>query len=554
VKQLGDILLDEGLLTEAQLMAALDEQVIRGESLGRVLVDIGMLTESQLVRALAAQVGMQFIELTDYPVDRTAVAMLPGAVCRRYTVLPIAIHQGALVLAMADPGNVLAVDDARTMSSLPVQSVVATRDDLEQAIDRYCRADDEIDDLASSFDEAPESEDLSLGESIEDDAPIVRFVNLLVTQAISDRASDIHIEPAEQDLRVRYRIDGVLHEMQRAPKNIQAGVISRLKIMSDIDIAERRKPQDGRMSVMHQGRKIDLRVATLPTVWGEKIVMRILDNSTASLDLRELSFLEDNLDAYAESYSKPYGMILVTGPTGSGKSTTLYATLNAVSKPEINVITVEDPVEYRLAGINQVQVNPKAGLTFAGALRSILRSDPDVVLLGEIRDHETAQIAIEAALTGHLVLSTLHTNDAPSAVTRLIEMGIEPFLVGSALDCVVAQRLARRLCSRCKEEYVPSEVELIAARFPWSPGDELPTLYRPAGCQACSRTGYKGRMAIHEVMKVTEEIERLAVGHASAAEIGRTARDQGMLALREDGWAKVALGQTSLEEVLRVVA
>ncbi|MCB2175891.1 MAG: Flp pilus assembly complex ATPase component TadA [Actinomycetales bacterium] len=554
MKQLGDILLDEGLLTEAQLMAALDEQVIRGESLGRVLVDIGMLTESQLVRALAAQVGMQFIELTDYPVDRTAVALLPAAVCRRYTVLPIAIHEGALVLAMADPGNVLAVDDARTMSRMPVQTVVATREDLSQAIDRFCRADEEMDDLASSFEETADAEEIAAGDVAEDDAPIVRFVNLLVTQAIADRASDIHIEPAETDLRVRYRIDGVLHEMQRAPKHIQSGVISRLKIMSDIDIAERRKPQDGRMSVVHQGRKIDLRVATLPTVWGEKVVMRILDNSTASLDLRDLSFLEENLDVYSESYNKPYGMILVTGPTGSGKSTTLYATLNAVSKPEINVITVEDPVEYRLPGINQVQVNVKAGLTFAGALRSILRSDPDVVLLGEIRDHETAQIAIEAALTGHLVLSTLHTNDAPSAVTRLIEMGIEPFLVGSALDCVVAQRLARRLCTKCKEEYTPSEVELIAARFPWSPGDELPTLYRPAGCQACSRTGYKGRLAIHEVMRVTEEIERHAVAHSSAAEIGHTAREQGMLTLRDDGWAKVLAGVTSLEEVLRVVA
>ena len=554
MKQLGDILLDEGLLTEAQLMAALDEQVIRGESLGRVLVDIGMLTESQLVKALAAQVGMQFIELADYPVDRTAVGMLPSAMCRRYTVLPIAIHEGFLVLAMADPGNVLAVDDARTLSRMPVQTVVSTRDDLLTAIDRYCRADEEMDDLASSFEEFAEDDSSGPGDVVEDDAPIVRFVNLLVTQAISDRASDIHIEPAEHDLLVRYRIDGVLHEMQRAPKTIQSGVISRLKIMSDIDIAERRKPQDGRMSVVHQGRKIDLRVATLPTVWGEKVVMRILDNSTASLDLRDLSFLESNLEVYQESYTKPYGMILVTGPTGSGKSTTLYATLNAVAKPEINVITVEDPVEYRLPGINQVQVNVKAGLTFAGALRSILRSDPDVVLLGEIRDHETAQIAIEAALTGHLVLSTLHTNDAPSAVTRLVEMGIEPFLVGSALDCVVAQRLARRLCGKCKEEYEPSEVELIAARFPWTPGEPIPVLHRPVGCSACSRTGYKGRLAVHEVMRVTEEIERHAVAHSSAADIGRTAREQGMLTLRDDGWQKVILGQTSIEEILRVVA
>lgn len=557
MKQLGDILLDEGLVTEGQLMAALDEQVVRGESLGRVLVEIGMLTEAQLVRALASQVGMDFIDLADYPVDRNAVALLPGALCRRYTVLPVSIVEGSLVLAMADPGNVLAVDDARNMSGLPVRTVVATHDDLAAAIDRYCRADEEIDDLTSAFqDQQPDVvEDLAgIGDHVEDDAPIVRFVNLLVTQAIQDRASDIHIEPGEHDMRVRYRIDGVLHEMQRSPKQIQGGVISRLKIMSDIDIAERRKPQDGRMSVTHNGRKIDLRVATLPTVWGEKVVMRILDNSTASLDLRDLSFLEDNFQTYQQSYSKPYGMILVTGPTGSGKSTTLYATLNAVSRPEINVITVEDPVEYRLQGINQVQVNPKAGLSFAAALRSILRSDPDVVLLGEIRDHETAQIAIEAALTGHLVLSTLHTNDAPSAVTRLVEMGIEPFLVGSALDCVVAQRLARRLCSKCKEPYGPSEVELIAARFPWNPGEEMPTLYRPAGCSSCSKTGYKGRMAIHEVMRVTEDIERHAVSHSSSSDIARTAREQGMITLRDDGWTKVLLGDTSIEEILRVVS
>ncbi|MCL3862852.1 ATPase, T2SS/T4P/T4SS family [Actinotalea sp. K2] len=557
MKQLGDILLDEGILSEGQLMAALDEQAVRGQSLGRVLVEIGMLSESQLVRALANQVGMEFVELGDYPVDRNAIALVPSALCRRYIVLPIAIADGALVLAMADPGNVVAVDDVRTAAGVAVRAVIATHDDLVQAIDRYCRADDEMDDLTSSFEEEQQDSlemDMSRLGDIVDDAPIVRFVNLLVTQAIQDRASDIHIEPAEHDLRVRYRIDGVLHEMQRSPKQIQGGVISRLKIMSDIDIAERRKPQDGRMSVTHNGRKIDLRVATLPTVWGEKVVMRILDNSTASLDLRDLSFLEDNYTTYKESYTKPYGMILVTGPTGSGKSTTLYATLNAVSRPEINVITVEDPVEYRLPGINQVQVNPKAGLTFSGALRSILRSDPDVVLLGEIRDHETAQIAIEAALTGHLVLSTLHTNDAPSAVTRLIEMGIEPFLVGSALDCIVAQRLARRLCSKCKQAYVPSEVELIAARFPWNPGEEIPTIHRPAGCSACSNTGYRGRLAVHEVMRVTEDIERHAVAHSSAADIARTAREQGMITLRDDGWTKVLLGDTSIEEILRVVA
>ena len=557
MKALGEILLDEGLVTEGQLMAALDEQVARGQSLGRTLVEIGVLSEGQLVAALARQVGMEFIDLDEYAVDRLAVGLVPAALCRRHTVLPIRISNGTLVLATADPGNVVAVDDVRTMSRMAVTPVVATYDNLLRAIDRYCRSDGEMEDLSTAFEEEASlaaADNAKVGDFVDDDAPIVRYVNLLVTQAITDRASDIHIEPAEHDLRVRYRIDGVLHEMQRSPKQIQGGVISRVKILSDIDIAEKRKPQDGRMSVVHNGRKIDLRVATLPTVWGEKIVMRILDNSTASLDLRDLSFLEDNYATYHESFTKPYGMILVTGPTGSGKSTTLYATLNAVSRPEINVITVEDPVEYRLDGINQVQVNPKAGLNFASALRSILRSDPDVVLIGEVRDHETAQIAIEAALTGHMVLSTLHTNDAPSAITRLIEMGIEPFLVGSALDAVVAQRLARKLCDKCKEPYVPNEVELVAARFPWMPGEEIPILHRGVGCATCSKTGYRGRIALHEVMRVTEEIERLAVSHASAAEIAQMARKQGMVALRDDGWRKVISGLTSIEEILRVVA
>ncbi len=323
--------------------------------------------------------------------------------------------------------------------------------------------------------------------------------------------------------------------------------------MADLNIAEKRLPQDGRLSVTANGKKIDLRVATLPTVWGEKVVMRVLDNSTAMLKLTDLGFSDLNYDRFSLSFTKPYGMILVTGPTGSGKSTTLYATLNIVSTPEKNVITVEDPVEYRIPLINQVQVNTKAGLTFAAALRSILRSDPDIVLIGEIRDHETAQIAVEAALTGHLVLSTLHTNDAPSAITRLTEMDLEPFLVGSAIDAVLAQRLARRLCTKCKEAYTPTEETLIANRFPYSKEEPLPTLYRPIGCSACSKTGYKGRLALHEVMVVTEEIEKLAVARASSAEIGRAARADGMATLRDDGMVKVREGVTSFEEILRVV-
>jgi type IV pilus assembly protein PilB len=479
---------------------------------------------------------------------------VPDTVCRRHTALPIGYDDGKLVVAMADPANVFAVDDIRSVTGMEVKAVVATKPDVLAAIDRYHRGEAELDDLTSAIDGTFQDEDdLSSVRELTEDAPIVKFVNLLITQAIQDRASDIHIEPAEKDLRVRFRIDGVLHEVMRSPKSIAAGVTSRLKIMADINIAERRIPQDGRLSVTTNGKKIDLRVATLPTVWGEKIVMRILDNSTAMLKLSDLGFGEENYDVYSKSFIKPYGMILVTGPTGSGKSTTLYATLNIVSRPEVNVITVEDPVEYRLPGINQVQTNAKAGLTFAAALRSILRSDPDIVLLGEIRDHETAQIAIEAALTGHLVLSTLHTNDAPSAITRLTEMGIEPFLVGSALDCVLAQRLARRLCPKCKEAYQPSRESLVDMRFPWDPDEPPPTLYRPVGCQACSKTGYKGRLALHEVMAVTEDIERLAVDRASALAIGEAARAQGMITLRDDGLTKVKAGLTSMEEILRVV-
>lgn len=554
--QITDILLAQGLVDDGHLNAAFEESQASGRSIGVTLVHMGIITEAQYVAALAHQIGMDFVDLTDFPVESSAVARLPEAIARRHTVLPIAIQDGELLLATADPGNVMAMDEIKYATKMGVRPIVATRNDLLSAIDRYCRSDDELEDLASSALENVEQDttDLSsMGDISDDDAPIVRFVNLLVTQAIQDRASDIHIEPGEHNLRVRYRIDGVLHEMQTVSRDIQSGVISRVKIMSDIDIAERRKPQDGRMSVMHNGKKIDLRVATLPTVWGEKIVMRILDNSTASYDLTKLGFSQENLDRYKESYVKPYGMILVTGPTGSGKSTTLYATLNIVSRPEINVITVEDPVEYRLEDINQVQVNPKAGLTFASALRSILRSDPDVVLLGEIRDHETAQIAIEAALTGHLVLSTLHTNDAPSAITRLTEMGIEPFLVGSAVDAVLAQRLARRLCDRCKEPYEASEEEILAARFPLPEDGVLPTIYRPGGCTTCSRTGYKGRMALHEVMTVSEEIERLAVRRASSFEIAEVAHGQGMTSLRHDGWNKVLAGHTSIEEILRIV-
>ena len=462
------------------------------ESTVRELLERGVITDAQLASARAAQAGLPFVELLDFAVDHTAVSLVPAQMCRRYEVLPIARSGDYLILAMVDPGNVFAIDDVRAdlaacRSSASSPNAATCSPPSTASTARTASSSS----LSSELQEEAGTE-LAIAEPSEpkeDDAPIVRFVNLLISQAIQDLASDIHIEPGEYDLGVRYRIDGVMHEMQRAPKNIQNGVISRLKIMADIDIAERRKPQDGRMSVSHGGRKIDLRVATLPTVWGEKVVMRILDNSSSSMRIEDLGTAAGaTSSATARVYSKPYGMILVTGPTGSGKSTTLYTTIHEVARPEINVITVEDPVEYRMPGINQVQVNPKAGLTFASALRSILRSDPDVVLLGEIRDHETAQIAIEASLTGHLVLSTLHTNDAPSAVTRLTEMDIEPFLVGSALDCVVAQRLARRLCERCREPYRPTRTSCThsASLRRDQPTLEAP-LFKPVGCASCSQ-------------------------------------------------------------------
>lgn len=550
------LLVETGQLTQADAEAAARLAVERQQSVLEVLLEQGWVDRSAVVRTAALSAGLDYVELTDFIVDMAAVSLLPAEFARRASVLPLSLEDGELVVAVSprQAGDIELKDDLVRLTRSRIRFAIANRGDIEARINQVYRAEGELHDLTSDLTPEDEAEDLDSLTEVNDEAPVVRFVNLLINQAISDRASDIHIEPTERDMRVRYRIDGVLHDAHRSPKNIQNGVISRLKIMADMNIAERRLPQDGRMSVSHQGRRVDLRVATLPTVWGEKVVARILDTSNTQLGLDDLGFSHENYERFHASYTKPYGMILATGPTGSGKSTTLYATLNQLNRPDVNVITVEDPVEYRLPGINQVQTNAKAGLTFASALRSILRSDPDIVLIGEIRDHETAQIAVEAALTGHLVLSTLHTNDAPSAVTRLIEMGIEPFLVGSALDAVLAQRLCRSLCERCKEAYVPDPAELDRVGFPWDPNDDPPTLYRAVGCSACSQTGFRGRMALHEVMTVTEEVSRLAVARASTDEVTRVAREQGMTSLKHDGWMKVAQGRTSIEEILRVVA
>jgi type IV pilus assembly protein PilB len=434
-----------------------------------------------------------------------------------------------------------------------VQPLVATAADVERAIQKFAGLDSQVEALASVAADSTDTEDEHLEAALED-APIVKLVNAIMTQAVGDRASDVHIEPAEKNVRIRFRVDGVLHEpMPPAPKNIQGGLISRLKVMAELNIAEKRVPQDGRISMKVGGKSLDLRVATLPTVFGEKVVLRILDKTQALLRLEDLGFLDDAYKRFAQSFRKPYGAILVTGPTGSGKSTTMYSTLNILNEEAKNIITVEDPVEYRLPGVNQMQVNPKAGLTFASALRSILRADPDIVLIGEIRDRETAMIAVEAALTGHLVLSSLHTNDAPSAVTRLTEMDVETFLVASAVDSIVAQRLARKLCERCKVTYEPDERELEAAGFPEWLWPEVTQLFKPQGCAACANTGFRGRMGLYEVMPMTEEIERLTIERASSDTIRAVAVQQGMIGLREDGLEKVRMGQTSIEEVARVV-
>ncbi len=562
-RALAKVLVDSGQVTREEMQAALREASATGRKLGEILSELGLVTEEDLIRAMAEEAGLEFIDLNDFPIDLKAIQLLPETMAKRHQILAVGYRNGSPVIAMANPSNVFAMDDLRTVLGRDIVTVVSSPRQITDYISRMYRHDKEASDAATraaasqtKLDTATERAELTDLHAVTDDAPIVKYVNLILRQALQERASDVHVEPSVDDLRIRFRIDGVLHDVTRSPKAIQGGVTTRLKVMADLDIAEHRIPQDGRISLNAGTREVDLRVATLPTVHGEKVVMRILDKSNAMLDLGDLGFLPEVQRRYKESYRKPYGTILVTGPTGSGKSTTLYATLNDLNSPERNLITVEDPVEYQLPGVNQVQVNNKAGLTFAGALRSILRSDPDIILVGEIRDRETAVIAIEAALTGHLVLSSLHTNDSAGTPMRLVEMGVEPFLVASSLDCVVAQRLARQLCENCNESFEPSAEDLKL--FGWDDADTPPQgqarFRKPVGCQACSNTGYRGRIALHELLLMTEEIERAITHGSSADDIHRIAVDQGMIALRHDGLRKAALGLTSLEEVMRVVA
>lgn len=551
--RLGLMLLEAGLITEEQLKSALESQ--NGRSLGRVLVDLGFVSEVEIARTLAEKMHLDFVDLGTIDIDAHAVTMVSEEIAHKYNLLPIGFEDDRLIVAMADPANIFAIDDLRIVTGREIHPVVSTESDLAAALSKFAQIDKSVEQMVETAAEDEAQVEAGGGEAEEeeaDNAPIVKLVNLIITEGAREGAGDIHIEPQEKDVRIRFRIDGVLHEIMRSPKKVQNGLVSRVKILAGMDIAERRVPQDGRFGATIDKRSIDFRVATLPTVHGEKVVLRLLERENVLITLDELGFSPNTLVRFKSSFTKPYGAILVTGPTGSGKTTTLYGALSLLNVPEKNVITVEDPVEYRLPGLNQVQVHVRAGMTFAAALRSILRHDPDIVMIGEIRDEETALIAVESALTGHLVLSTLHTNTAAAGLTRLTEMGVEPFLISSAVDCIVAQRLARRLCRDCREEYVPEREALEKAGFPLE-GDEVPKLYRAGGCKKCNNTGYKGRVGMYEALLVSDTIERLTVDRATSDEIHKVAVEEGMGTMRQDGLEKVKQGITSMEEVLRVL-
>jgi type IV pilus assembly protein PilB len=556
--RIGEILFSQGKITRAQLDEALTVQRQEGRQLGQILLSAGYVDAQDLAMALAKKLRLRYVELTEKDVDRATTLLAERKVLRRHGVLPLRMEDGRLVVAMSDPTNFYAIEDLSMITGYPVTPVVAVEAEIQRVFNKVYAIGEDVSKMleeaadGSSYQDQAEVE---LGGHLEaENAPIVRLVGSILQRAVGEGASDIHVEPRVGELAVRFRVDGVLREVMSVPSKLQSGVVARLKILADLDIAERRLPQDGRFSVRLGNQKVDLRVAILPTVFGEKVVLRLLDTSNVQVDLGQLGFAPETLASYQEVFGRPYGTILVTGPTGSGKSTTLYATLQEINSPERNIITVEDPVEYRMQGINQIHVNPKVGLTFASGLRSILRADPDVVMIGEIRDQETAKISVEAALTGHLVLATLHTNNAPAAVTRLVDMGVEPFLTASAVDCVIAQRLARRLCERCKRPKEIGEEALSALAFPSGllDGGGL-DFHEAVGCDRCSGTGYRGRIGIYEMMVVTDEVKELVLRRVSTDEIGRAARDAGMVCLREDGLVKAARGITTVEEVLRTV-
>jgi type IV pilus assembly protein PilB len=549
-ERLGELLIKAGLIDDDQLGSALEVQNHTGGKLGAILVEQLIMSEEQLAEALAEQKGLELVHLQNYAFDRDAVALLPERIARLRRIIPLGYRDGKILLAMADPLDVEAIDDMRLRAKVDVMPVVATESQIRYAIDKYMASQDAFQDVVAAT--AGDQDDLDIKVAVGEDVPVVRLVNQIIREAVADRASDIHFEPGDRDVRVRYRVDGVMHEVMRLPKNARAGVTSRIKIMADMNIAEKRLPQDGRIQVGIEGRPVDLRVATLPTGHGESVVIRVLNQELTFRDLEDVGMLEGHLDEIRTLIAKPYGALLVAGPTGSGKSTTLYAVLKRLNTEARKIITIEDPVEYQMDGVTQMGVLPKIGLTFASGLRQILRSDPDVVMVGEIRDPETAEIGIRAALTGHLMLSSIHTNDAPSALTRLVDMGVAPYVMSSALLGVVAQRLARKLCPHCKTRVEIPVDALVAAGFDADRAAKLEP-YGAVGCDQCFNTGYRGRVGIFEVMVMDDDLRKLFL-HEAPAEVLRTqALMNGMKSLRSDALAKVEMGMTSLEEIERVV-
>ena len=587
--KLGETLLRENLITPQQLKEALDYQRTNGGRLGSTLVKLGILSDEEVTAVLSRQYGVPSVNLDLFEVDETAIKLISQETAKKYMVLPLSRVGPTLTLAMVDPTNVLAIDDIKFMTGLQVEPVIVSEAALAEAIERYYGASREIelakilDEMSTSFSTSSEpstsaksngydSLNLDLGEDLEflkeeseeidlenvermaEDAPVVKLVNVILVDALRRGASDIHVEPYEKELRVRFRLDGILYNVMNPPLKMRDALTSRIKIMSKLDIAEKRLPQDGRIKIRvrldGRSRELDFRVSTLPTIFGEKIVLRLLDKENLRLDLTMLGFEVESLDRFKRNINKPYGMVLVTGPTGSGKTSTLYSALQSLNTPETNIMTAEDPVEFNLTGINQVQMKEQIGLNFATALRSFLRQDPNIVLVGEVRDFETAEIAVKAALTGHLVLSTLHTNDAPSTVSRLMNMGIEPFLVATSVNLIQAQRLVRRVCKDCKAEIRLPKEALIDVGFAPSEASELKT-FKGQGCSTCNGTGYKGRIGLYEVMEITDEVRELILVGASALELRKKAMDEGMLTLRASGLEKIRQGLTTIEEIVR---
>ena len=555
-KSLGESLVEEGILTPEQLAKAQEEERRTGQRLRKIIVKLGLIEEDDLVALMSSKSGIPRIELANYLIAPQIIELVPETLARKYELIPVLKIGNRLTCAMVDPWNIFALDEVRMKTGLTVEPAVSTEAEIKRALEEHYGAKGSLQEVIQQIDKEKlglkegKEVDLKKLEGIVKEPIVIKLVNLTILQAIREGASDIHVEPEEETLKTRFRVDGILQEVPSPPKHLQSAIASRIKILAGLDIAERRIPQDGRFNLKIEGKEIDVRVSCFPTIYGENVVLRLLDVSSALLTLPQLGFSKEILGKYEKLISRPHGILLVTGPTGSGKTTTLYASLDKINTADKNIITIEDPVEYRLPGIRQTQVNSKVKLTFANGLRSILRQDPDIIMVGEIRDLETAEIAIQAALTGHFVLSTLHTNDAPGAMTRLIDMGVEPFLISSSVIGVLAQRLVRTLCKECKEAYVPSKetLEDLGLALPKEPIK----FYREKGCPKCRNTGYKGRIGIFELMIPDEKIRKLTLTKTSLEEIRRQAQASGMTRLKDDGIRKIHEGVTTVEEVLRV--